>query len=118
MKDRPEKFSIIKQAVSFQDSMYNKVQEFYYGAPVTESRYPNRGLITYKGFNHLIKCIEAMTDVLGDKVGLALDCGPGMTVPDALKLAKAVEGTNIVWLEDNGFRMMRLRTISRKAMES
>ena len=41
-----------------------------------------------------------MTDVLGDEVGLALDCGPGMTVPDALKLAKAVEGMNIVWLED------------------
>ena len=100
MKDRPEKFSIIKQAVSFHDSMYYNVQEFYYGTPVTKSRHPNRGLITYKGFNHLIRCIEAMTDVLGDEVGLALDCGPGMTVPDALKLAKAVEGMNIVWLED------------------
>ena len=100
MKDRPEKFSIIKQAVSFHDSMYYNVQEFYYGTPVTKSRHPNRGLITYKGFNHLIRCIEAMTNVLGDEVGLALDCGPGMTVPDALKLAKAVEGMNIVWLED------------------
>ena len=100
MKDRPEKFSIIKQAVSFHDSMYYNVQEFYYGTPVTKSRHPNRGLITYKGFNHLIRCVEAMTDVLGDEVGLALDCGPGMTVPDALKLAKAVEGMNIVWLED------------------
>lgn len=100
MKDRPEKFSIIKQAVSFHDSMYYNVQKFYYGTPVTKSRHPNRGLITYKGFNHLIRCVEAMTDVLGDEVGLALDCGPGMTVPDALKLAKAVEGMNIVWLED------------------
>ena len=100
MKDRPEKFSIIKQAVSFHDSMYYNVQEFYYGTPVTKSRHPNRGLITYKGFNHLIRCVESMTDVLGDEVGLALDCGPGMTVPDALKLAKAVEGMNIVWLED------------------
>ena len=100
MKDRPEKFSIIKQAVSFHDSMYYNVQKFYYGTPVTKSRHPNRGLITYKGFNHLIRCIEAMTNVLGDEVGLALDCGPGMTVPDALKLAKAVEGMNIVWLED------------------
>ena len=100
MKDRPENFSIIKQAVSFHDSMYYNVQEFYYGTPVTKSRHPNRGLITYKGFNHLIRCIDAMTDVLGDEVGLALDCAPGMTVPDALKLAKAVEGMNIVWLED------------------
>ena len=100
MKDRPEKFSIIKQAVSFHDSMYYNVQKFYYGTPVTKSRHPNRGLLTYKGFNHLIRCVEAMTDVLGDEVGLALDCGPGMTVPDALKLAKAVEDMNIVWLED------------------
>jgi L-alanine-DL-glutamate epimerase-like enolase superfamily enzyme len=38
--------------------------------------------------------------VLGDDVGLALDCGPGMTVIDALKLAKELEGSNIMWLED------------------
>ena len=41
-----------------------------------------------------------MQDVLGNEVGLALDCGPGMTVPDALKLAKELEGSNILWLED------------------
>ena len=41
-----------------------------------------------------------MLDVLGDDVGLALDCGPGMTAQDALKLAKAVEGSNVMWLED------------------
>jgi L-alanine-DL-glutamate epimerase-like enolase superfamily enzyme len=41
-----------------------------------------------------------MLDVLGDDVGLALDCGPGMTVPDALKFAKELEGSNIMWLED------------------
>ena len=41
-----------------------------------------------------------MKDALGDKVGLALDVGPGVTVPDALKLAKAVEHMNILWLED------------------
>ena len=47
-----------------------------------------------------MKCVEAMLDVLGDDVALALDCGPGMTVPDALKLAKELEGSNIIWLED------------------
>ena len=57
-------------------------------------------MLTQKGFNHLVKCIEAMVDVLDDEVGLALDCGPGMTVVDALKLAKAVEGMNVTWLED------------------
>ena len=41
-----------------------------------------------------------MKDVLGDEVGLALDCGPGFTVPDAIRLAKALEPLNIMWLED------------------
>ena len=41
-----------------------------------------------------------MKDVLGDEIGLALDCGPGVTVPDALRLAKAVEPLNVMWLED------------------
>ena len=100
MKALPEKFSIIKQAVAFHDSMYSEIENFYYGTPVTEGRYPNRGMLTQKGFNHLVKCIEAMVDVLDDEVGLALDCGPGMTVVDALKLAKAVEGMNVTWLED------------------
>ena len=100
MKDLPERFSIIKQAVAFHDSMYSEIESFYYGPPVTEGRYPNRGMLTQKGFNHLVKCIEAMVDVLDDEVGLALDCGPGMTVVDALKLAKAVEGMNVTWLED------------------
>ena len=100
MKALPERFSIIKQAVAFHDSMYSEIENFYYGTPVTEGRYPNRGMLTQKGFNHLVKCIEAMVDVLDDEVGLALDCGPGMTVVDALKLAKAVEGMNVTWLED------------------
>ena len=56
--------------------------------------------MTEKGFNHVVACIEAMVDVLGDEVGLALDCGPGMVPTDAIKLAKAVEPLNLMWLED------------------
>jgi L-alanine-DL-glutamate epimerase-like enolase superfamily enzyme len=99
MKDHPYNFSIIKQAVSFHGGMQN-VDGFYYGTPVKKMRHPNRGTITGKGFRYLMARIEAMLDVLGDDVGLALDCGPGMTVPDALKLGKELEGSNIMWLED------------------
>ncbi len=99
MKDHPYNFSIIKQAVSFHGGMQNR-DDFYYGTPDTSRRYPNRGTITPKGFKYLLKCIEACHVVLGDDVGLALDCGPGMTVADALKLAKELEGSNIMWLED------------------
>jgi L-alanine-DL-glutamate epimerase-like enolase superfamily enzyme len=102
MKDSPENFSIIKQGIAFHGNMASDVEDFYYGTPSTRlgGRHPNRGLITYKGFNHMLACIDAMLEVCGDEVGLALDCGPGFTVPDALKLAKALEGKNIMWLED------------------
>ena len=99
MKDHPYNFRIIKQAVSFHGGMQN-VEDFYYGTPVSTMRYPNRGVITAKGFKYMMARIEAMLDVLGDDVGLALDCGPGMTVQDALKLGKELEGSNIMWLED------------------
>ena len=103
MKDHPYNFSIIKQAVSFPGKMDEEVADFYFGDPVSIDRHPghpNRGLITPKGFKYMMKCIEAMLDVLGDDVGLALDCGPGMTVVDTLKLAKELEGSNIMWIED------------------
>ena len=60
----------------------------------------SRGPLTEQGLKHVIACVEAMKEVLGDEIGLALDCGPGWTIPDAIRLAKAVEPLNIMWLED------------------
>lgn len=48
----------------------------------------------------MIACVQAMKEVLGDEVGLALDCGPGWMVPDAIRLAQALEPLNVMWLED------------------
>ncbi len=62
--------------------------------------HPNRGPLTERGLKHVIACVEAMKDVLGDEIGLALDCGPGWMVPDAIRLAKALEPLNVMWLED------------------
>jgi L-alanine-DL-glutamate epimerase-like enolase superfamily enzyme len=56
--------------------------------------------LTERGFKHAVACAEAMKDVLGDGVGLALDCGPGWTLPDAIRFARAVEPLNLMWLED------------------
>ena len=41
-----------------------------------------------------------MKKVLGDEIGLALDCGPGWTVKDAITFARALEPLHIAWLED------------------
>ena len=100
MKDRPEKFSIIKQGIAFHGSMATSIPDFYYGEIVTGTRHPNRGPMTERGLKHTIACVEAMKDVLGDEIGLALDVGPGVIPQDALKLAKAFEHLNLMWLED------------------
>jgi L-alanine-DL-glutamate epimerase-like enolase superfamily enzyme len=98
----PEGFSIIKQGVAFHSPMKREMPDFSYG---TVDRSPfhgamDTGLLTERTMNHIIDCVAAMKEVLGDKVGLALDCGPGWTVPDAIRFARAVEKYNLMWLED------------------
>jgi L-alanine-DL-glutamate epimerase-like enolase superfamily enzyme len=60
----------------------------------------NRGVLTERGFDKVIACVEAGKKVLGKDIGLALDCGPGWTVKDAIRFARAVEPYHITWLED------------------
>ena len=100
MMESKENFSIIKQGIGFHSQMAREVPDYFLGEVETVGRHPNRGLLTERGMTHTIACIEAMKEVTGDKVGLALDCGPGWTVPDAIRLAKAVEPLNLMWLED------------------
>ncbi|MGC9520317.1 MAG: mandelate racemase/muconate lactonizing enzyme family protein [Anaerolineae bacterium] len=100
MKASPENFSIIKQGISFHGGISEESPDFFYGTLQPGGFHPDRGLLTERGLKHVIACVEAMKDVLGDEVGLALDCGPGWTVPDAIRLAKALEPLNIMWLED------------------
>jgi L-alanine-DL-glutamate epimerase-like enolase superfamily enzyme len=102
MKASPEHFSIIKMGVAFHSRMPSAVPDFFYGEAQAKPfhGHPNRGLLTEHGLRHVVACVEAMKDVLGDEVGLALDCGPGWTVPDAIRLAKAVEPLHVLWLED------------------
>ncbi len=100
MRNSPEGFTIIKQAVGFHSGMVSQVPNFFYGDVQRGAPHASRGLMTERGLKHVIACVEAMKDVLGDEIGLALDCGPGWTVPDAIRLAKALEPLNILWLED------------------
>ncbi|MEO1016981.1 MAG: mandelate racemase/muconate lactonizing enzyme family protein [Pseudomonadota bacterium] len=103
MKDLPEEFSLIKQGVGFHSPMPRHIDNFFYGVAEEKAAFHGSrttGLLTEKGFNHIVACVEAMKEVLGDEVGLALDCGPGWTVPDAIRFARAVEHLNITWLED------------------
>ncbi len=100
MKAAPEGFTIIKQGIAFHSGMPHEVPDFFYGEMQKGAFGTGRGPMTERGLKHTIACVEAMKSVLGDEVGLALDCGPGLTVPDAIRLAKAVEPLNVMWLED------------------
>jgi L-alanine-DL-glutamate epimerase-like enolase superfamily enzyme len=100
MMASPENFSIIKQGISYHSPMVHKVPDFTYGEVATGGFHANRGPLTERGLKHIVACVEAMKEVTGDRVGLALDCGPGWMVPDAIRLARAVEHLNLLWLED------------------
>jgi L-alanine-DL-glutamate epimerase-like enolase superfamily enzyme len=119
MKASKEGFTIIKMGIGFHSKMPSLIPDFFYGEPDVSSSpakdqgkganaelisksapHPNRGPITEKGMKHFIDCVAAMKDVLGDEIGLALDCGPGHMLSDAIRLAKALEPFNLLWLED------------------
>ena len=99
-RELPQGFTILKMGVSFHSGMPAHVPGFFYGESSGGRWHANRGPLTERGLKHVIACAEAMKEELGDEVGLALDCGPGMTVPDSIRLARAVEPLNLMWLED------------------
>lgn len=105
MKAAAEGFTIVKQGIGFHSRMGSEAPHFFYGEPVnsyspTNTPHANRGPLTEKGFKRIVAAVEAMKKVLGDEVGLALDCGPGYLLSDAIRLAKALEPYNLMWLED------------------
>jgi len=100
MKEAKEGFSFVKMGISFHSAMVANVPGFFYGELQGGAPHANRGPLTEKGMKHIIACVEAMKNVLGDEVGLALDCGPGWLLPDAIRVARALEPYNLLWMED------------------
>ncbi len=96
----PEGFTIIKQSVGFHSAMPRDLPNFFYGEYINAPAHSNKGLLTERGLKHVIACVEAMKAVIGDEIGLTLDCGPGWVLPDAIRFAKALEPLNIMWVED------------------
>jgi L-alanine-DL-glutamate epimerase-like enolase superfamily enzyme len=127
MKASPQGFTIIKASIGFHSAMPHQLPNFSYDEPrggtpqanpyflsekdMKNPAFPSdqlrvnaphadRGLLTEKSMKHIIACAEAMKSVLGDDIGLALDCGPGWMVPDAIRVARALEPLNLMWMED------------------
>ena len=90
-------FTIFKVAVGFHGGMSRIVPNFTYGN--TDSKY--RGPLTEYGLKYMIDCVAALKEGIGDdRIGLALDMGPGFMLSDAIRVANALEPFNLMWLED------------------
>ena len=100
LKELPQGFTIVKQAISFHSQMPAEFPNYHYGDVHGDRWRRNSGKLTERGLKYTIECVEAMKDGLGDEIGLALDCGPGMTPIDTLKLAQEFEPLNLMWMED------------------
>ena len=99
----PEGFTLIKQGIAFHSKMRAEFPDYFYGDATPSGLihgWYDRGLLTERGMKYTIDCVAAMKEALGDRIGLALDCGPGWTLQDAIRFARAVEPHNLAWLED------------------
>jgi L-alanine-DL-glutamate epimerase-like enolase superfamily enzyme len=102
MKEAKEGYTLVKMPVGFHNAgSMTAVPNSWYGPEWKGGPpYMDRGLMTERGLDHVIACVESAKKVLGDQVELALDCGPGWAVKDAIRFARALEPMHIVWLED------------------
>jgi L-alanine-DL-glutamate epimerase-like enolase superfamily enzyme len=102
MKAAPHGFTMVKQGIGFHSGMKTATPWFHSGDYRGADYHGllTRGPLTERGLKHIIDCVVAMKEVLGPDIGLALDCGPGMMPIDALRLARAMEPFNLLWLED------------------
>jgi L-alanine-DL-glutamate epimerase-like enolase superfamily enzyme len=102
IKESKEGFTLIKQAVAFHyPAMIKAVPDGWYDSPGRSGApHSDRGLLTERGMEQIIACAEAMKKVLGDEVALALDCGPGWFLKDAITFARAMEPLHLAWIED------------------
>jgi L-alanine-DL-glutamate epimerase-like enolase superfamily enzyme len=103
VKALPHGFTIVKTAMGFHAGMNRSVPSFTYGntsPSISKKDVGRRGPITEYGLKYMVERVAAMKEGLGDSVGLALDCGPGMLLSDAIRMANAMEPFNLMWLED------------------
>jgi L-alanine-DL-glutamate epimerase-like enolase superfamily enzyme len=101
MKAAKEGFTLIKMAVGFHNpAMMRAFPGGWYDEPRTGPPHSDKGMMTERGLDNVVACVEAMKKVLGKDIGLALDCGPGWMLKDAVRFARAMEPLNITWIED------------------
>ncbi len=100
MRESPEGFTILKETGGYHGPQAASFAARGYGTPTVGPWWPNRGPVSERAIAHVVECVGAMKAVLGDEIGLALDMGPGWMVSDAMRLLRALEPFNLLWVED------------------
>ena len=107
LSERPEGFTISKMAFGWHAGLnfFKRMglEEFAYNTyvrPDGNGRANPGSLLTERAFAAMVEYVDRLKAVTKDKIGIALDCGPGMTVPDAKRFAKAMEPYHLLWIED------------------
>jgi L-alanine-DL-glutamate epimerase-like enolase superfamily enzyme len=98
--DDPGGYTLIKSGVGFHSPMPEMIPGFFHGEIRSGPSHPHRGPLSDEGFRCCVEYVETLLDAINGRAQLALDCGPGWTLPDAIRFAKALEGYPIAWLED------------------
>ena len=103
LNELPEGFTIVKTAAFWHTRHYTETDAYntYFSANEAGGSIRRGSLLTESALNASIDYIARIKNVVGDKVGLAFDVGPGFMPTDIIRLAKAVEPYNVMWLEDS-----------------
>jgi L-alanine-DL-glutamate epimerase-like enolase superfamily enzyme len=96
-KALPEGYTIMKFDIGFHGRHFVDVPGLIYEE---SDAYPYQGHATQRGIESEIAIVEALKGVLGADIGLALDAGPGPSLPAAQTLCKELEPYNLMWIED------------------
>jgi len=104
IRNLAEGFTIVKTGLGFHGAQ-RSMPAFHYGnlSPSQSVRnFANytRAPMTEYGMKLIVEAVAAIKEGLGDRIGLAIDCGPGNFLSDAIRLANALEPFNLMWLED------------------
>ena len=76
---------IMKFDIGFHGQHFETVPGYVWETNMT---YPYQGHATERGIKSQVAIIEAIKEVLGDEIGLAIDCGPGQSLQAVMTLAK------------------------------
>ncbi|MDR1634772.1 MAG: mandelate racemase/muconate lactonizing enzyme family protein [Bifidobacteriaceae bacterium] len=101
MMNSPEGFTIVKETGGFHGPQAGDfASRALAGRRGPGPWWPNRGPAGPRAISHVVECVAAMKEVLGDRVDLALDMGPGWMLADAIRVLRALEPYNLLWAED------------------